>query len=267
MMLNLLARLTSVELRLLAPALPSAAGAFGGFSVEPLAHARLLHEIKQLRLRDGKCFSVLPTTLCSMKPDTRDADSWHVVAVERSSGEVVGAIRLRLYSAHDSAPEGDDLFAYSDIAISDEAARSTIHRALSDYVARQLSLCQHFYIIGGFIVAQRYRQSALAAVLALSVNTWVARLNLHGGCTFVTIESGHCALDQRFGAFPLADERGELGSFFCEAHQTQVKTLVTEPQHYEPRLGATVSALEEHMRGCTVLLPAESFTPQIATFV
>lgn len=266
-MLNLLSRLTSVELRILAPSPPPAASAFGGFSIEPLAHAKLLHEIKQLRQRDGKCFSVLQTTPRSMKPDTRDADSWHLLAVERSSGEVVGAIRLRLFDARHSYPKSDDLFAYSDIVISDEVVRATIAHALAGYVTKQIALCQHFYIVGGFIVAQRYRQSALAAVLALSVNTWVARLNLHGGCTFVTIESGHCALDQRFGAFPLADERGELGSFFCEAHQTQVKTLVTEPQHYEPRLAATVSALEEHMRGCTVLLPAESFTPQIATFV
>lgn len=197
-----------------------------------------------------------------MAMDTRDTDSWHVLAVERSSNEVVAAIRLRLYDARHSYPKSDDLFAYSDIVISDEVVRATIAHALASYFTKQIALCQHFYIIGGFIVAQRYRQSALAAVLALSVNAWVALLGLHGGCAFGTVDNGVSALEQRFGAFPLTADRGEPGSFFCDAHQAQVKLLATEPQRYEPRLAATIAAIEEHMRQTTIILPAESLTLQ-----
>jgi hypothetical protein len=54
-MLNLLSRLTSVDLRILSPSIPQNASAFGGFSVEPSEHGKLL----QVDRGDGKGFIFL----------------------------------------------------------------------------------------------------------------------------------------------------------------------------------------------------------------
>jgi hypothetical protein len=210
----------------------------------------MINGVRQLRGQADGQFTTSPPH----HHDPRDSRSWHFVGIESATGQVVGAIRARVYDLCDRIPSVAELFAFSEVEIGDALTRKAICRALAAYLDKQADLCGRFYQIGGFAVAARRRGSALAPVLALAINPWLDRLGLFGGCTFATLENGVAAFDQRFGAFPLTEAGSNLPPFYCDRHRAFGQLLGTEPRRFEPRLTNTVAALDDWLRGTTAVV-------------
>jgi hypothetical protein len=188
---GLLSRLRGVDLVLLAPSRAVVGANAHRVRVDPAVHRTFLTGVRLLRDRADGQFATpqLPAD------NLLDLQSWHVVGLEAASGEIVGAIRAKVYHPTAGGPSVSDLFAFSDVEIGDVRIREAVSRGLAAYMAEQEVRCGRFYQVGGFAVAARFRGSALAPVLALAANAWRDHLGLYGGCTFATLTNGVADLD------------------------------------------------------------------------
>lgn len=249
---NLLARLEGVDLFLLAPQRKAVGDAFSNVLIDAAAHRRWLAAVRLLRLRDG-AFQVSDEKATESIVDIRDEAAWHILGVR--ADQLVGAIRVRVYDCRHGCPQAAELFAYSEVRIADPITYRRLEFALASHIAEQAGLCGSFYQVGGFIVSPGFKGSALAPVLALAVNVWVALAGLRGGCTFATVENNGAWFYQRVGAIPLNSDGAELPSFFCDNHQTHGKLLGIESGREEARLAETVRAIRSHLVTTKIITP------------
>ena len=245
---NLLSRLPGVAFLVLAPAAQEVRPPLAAPVIDPATHGELLTQVALLRALAGM-------GQANQVGDGYDAESWHVLAVCGKERGLVGAIRARIYDLRVGHPPAAALFEFSGVRIVDAEASSLVERALTEYIASQVSRSWGFHQVGGFAVAPGLRGTALAPVLALAMNTLLGLLGLHGGCTFATFEHNVAALDRRVGAAWLSHVNGELPPFYCDRHRSLGQLLATETGRFDPRLANTAAALVERLQAAIAFTP------------
>ncbi|MBX3306640.1 MAG: hypothetical protein KF751_11385 [Nitrospira sp.] len=245
---NLLSRLPGVSFLVLAPAAQEVCPPLAAPVIDPATHGELLTQVARLRALAG-------VGAADGEGDGHDSECWHVLAVRGEDRSLVGAIRARIYDLRASHPRASALFEFSGVRIADDEASRLVERALTEYIDSQVSRSWGFHQVGGFAVAPGLRGTALGPILALSMNTLLGLLGLHGGCTFATFEHNVAALDRRVGAAGLSHADGELPPFYCERHQSLGQLLATETGRFDPRLANTAAALVERLQTAIAFTP------------
>ena len=131
---NLLERLRGIDFLLLAPNQSPLRPPLAKVLVSPQLHRSWLGKIRHLR--DANGVQHQPEVLPARTIDRRDELAWHILAV-REESSLLGAIRARIYDCRTACPRAEELFAYSEVEISDPAARSTLEIALTAHMSEQ----------------------------------------------------------------------------------------------------------------------------------
>jgi hypothetical protein len=200
----------------------------------------LISQIREFRASVFDQIGSLPQGNSLRGYEDVDRAGWHVAA--RATGRLLGCIRFVVLQTSDVPRAAKTVVANSGCGFDDEdldRVLATLQKYIGGLNPSEGPLVQ----AGGLAVDCASRGSGLAALLSLSVTSFMRAIGSPAAVAFATEKFGGVRLYERAGCFPLPSSRPGCESFFDHTHSDLVQILGGSPLRVAPSLEPVAEAL------------------------
>jgi hypothetical protein len=143
--------------------------------------------------------------------------AWHVVALEKPTGHVMGGARLVVLDRRLAAVQPDDILRLGDVAFTAPVIEQVYRHALTALLW-QAEHKRFFVYVGGLFVVSGYHSKRLGTMRILAANALFRIHHWRSGPTIATMRKNAVALFTRLGGYRLTVQGKDIPPFFCTRH-------------------------------------------------
>jgi len=176
--------------------------------------------------------------------------TWQLVAIDKSSEELLGCIRFILFDQKNDIPEADRIVKMCGIDFEDKKSRTNIVGLIKTHLSNLRKKNKSLMYVGGLAVNSKGKKLGYGAILGLATNAFMRIVGEAEGITFAQDYQGGASLFRRLGGYRIKEK---LDSFYSKNHSCNAQLLGLDPLRIDARLESMIKALEDKLRVSKVL--------------